>query len=90
MTDPGWTITADNDDPIIATAIHAGHALGVEIMPFVALDEATRLREEDPFTDRWLSIADNRIQVVRVAFRGGLESAEGQGGLSRRECRMGF
>jgi len=68
MNDPGWTITADSDDPVVATAIHAGHALGVEIMPFVALDEATRLREEDPFTDRWLTIAGNQIAVERSRF----------------------
>lgn len=68
MTVLGWTITAGSDDPVIATAIHAGHDLRPEIAPFVALDEQTRLREEDPFTDRWLSIAGNQIQVMRSRF----------------------
>ena len=38
------------DGPIVATAIHAGHALHPEIAALIALDEAIRMREEDPFT----------------------------------------
>ncbi len=35
---------------MVATAIHNGHELRPEIAALMALDEADRLREEDPFT----------------------------------------
>lgn len=37
-------------------------------MPFVALDDAGRLREEDPFSARWTTITDNRVVVHRSRF----------------------
>ncbi len=39
------------DSLVVATAIHNGHDLRTEVAELVALDESTRLREEDPFTD---------------------------------------
>ena len=68
MTNAGWSITTDVADPIIATAIHAGHGLSDELRPYMALDNASRLREEDPFTDRWLSIAGNQVRVLKSRF----------------------
>jgi len=68
MTGLGWTIVSDPDDPIIATAIHAGHEVRPGLTPFVALDEAVRLREEDPFTDRWLPVAGNQIALQQSRF----------------------
>ena len=68
MTGLGWTIVSDPDDPIIATAIHAGHEVRPGLMPSVALDDAVRLREEDPFTDRWLPIAGNQIALRQSRF----------------------
>jgi len=38
------------DDLVIATAVHSGHALRPELADLVGLDESTRLREEDPHT----------------------------------------
>lgn len=55
-------------DPVIVTAIHSGHALRPEILDIMALDEEQRLREEDPFTDAWVSIADNYILPERSRF----------------------
>ena len=68
MSDSGWTITVDPTDPIIATAIHAGHELRTEIIPWSALEESVRLREEDPYTDRWVTISRNQIRVERSRF----------------------
>jgi hypothetical protein len=34
----------------------------------MALDEQTRLREEDPHTERWTDIAENRIEVEMSRF----------------------
>lgn len=55
-------------DPIVVTAIHSGHALRQELQEIIALDEANRLREEDPFTDAWISISDNYILPERSRF----------------------
>lgn len=55
-------------DPVIVTAIHSGHALRPELEEIIALDEETRLREEDPFTDAWISISDNYLLPERSRF----------------------
>jgi N-formylglutamate amidohydrolase len=68
MSDQGWTITSDPGDPVIATAIHAGHVIRPDVLERSALDDGDRLREEDPFTDRWLAIAGNQINVERSRF----------------------
>lgn len=53
---------------LIAAAIHAGHELRPALAALTALDEETRLREEDPFTDGWLELAPNRIAVSASRF----------------------
>jgi N-formylglutamate deformylase len=50
--------------PLVNTAIHAGHDLRPELGRLIALDETTRLREEDPHTD-WLTAAGGVPVVVR-------------------------
>ena len=35
--------------PLVAAAIHDGHAVYPDTLPHLALDEPERLREEDPF-----------------------------------------
>lgn len=67
MTDDNWLITR-GDGPMVATAIHAGHELRPEIAGLTALEDGTRLREEDPFTDQWLSIAGTAIAVSMSRF----------------------
>ena len=56
------------EGPIIATAIHAGHTLRGELLPLIALDEATRLREEDPYTDYWVKIVPGWIVTTHSRF----------------------
>ena len=63
----GWTIKR-GETPIVATAIHAGHDTRPEVTRLFAVSEADRLREEDPFTDRWTVIADNQVAVSRSRF----------------------
>jgi N-formylglutamate amidohydrolase len=67
VTEENWLI-AQGVGPVVATAIHAGHSLREEIADLTALDEKTRLREEDPFTDQWLSIAETTIAVSMSRF----------------------
>ncbi|MDH3397974.1 MAG: N-formylglutamate amidohydrolase, partial [Acidimicrobiia bacterium] len=63
-TRAAWTIER-GEMPIVATAIHAGHDARAEAAALFAVSDADRLREEDPFTDRWTEIVDNRVVVLR-------------------------
>ena len=56
------------DGPLVAAAIHDGHAVRSDLAPFFALDEAGRLREEDPFTGRLTAVAPTRIVGLRSRF----------------------
>ena len=53
---------------ILVTAIHAGSAMRSSMEKLCALDRSQRLREEDPFTDEWTTISDNRIIGLRSRF----------------------
>lgn len=68
-TEPGeaWTIER-GEGPIIATAIHAGHEVRPEVASLLAVSDTDRLREEDPFTDRWTVVAPTRVVVNRSRF----------------------
>ena len=67
MTSDAWTVVT-GDDPIVTTAIHAGHELRSEVSALMKLPESDRLREEDPFTDHWVGVARNSIVVHRSRF----------------------
>lgn len=56
------------DGPVIATAIHDGHALRPDVAARIRLSDAERLREEDPFTATWTGVGDTRVIVVRSRF----------------------
>jgi N-formylglutamate amidohydrolase len=56
------------DSPLVATAIHDGHALRDEIERTILLDSAQRLREEDPYTAQWTAVSDSRIVGLRSRF----------------------
>lgn len=62
-----WEILI-GDGPIVATAIHQGHDLRPEILERMFVDEATRLREEDPYTAEWTVVAGTRVIVHRSRF----------------------
>lgn len=53
---------------VVACAGHAGHDLRPEVAALMALDEATRLREEDPYTDGWTTLSPTRVAVRRSRF----------------------
>lgn len=54
--------------PIVVCAIHNGHDIRPEVLPYLNLSEAERLREEDPYTTEWLYISDNTIKVNSSRF----------------------
>lgn len=77
-------------DPIVVTAIHSGHALREELLETMALDEASRLREEDPFTDAWIAISDNYILPERSRFEVDLNRARDEAVYTSPEDAWGL
>ena len=67
MTQSPWHLKRGNT-PLVAAAIHNGHAVREEVAHLLALDEANRLREEDPFTGQWVTIADTQIIGMHSRF----------------------
>jgi len=67
MNTSPWTIEA-GPTPLIATAIHNGHDARADVAERFALNDRDRLREEDPFTDQWVTIADTQVVVYRSRF----------------------
>jgi N-formylglutamate amidohydrolase len=65
--EPPWQIhTADG--PLLAVAVHNGHAVRQDVANLLALAPPERLREEDPYTGRWTAIAPSRVIVQRSRF----------------------
>ena len=62
-------ISIHGERPLVATAIHAGHKLRPQVAEWIKLDEKTRLREEDPYTDAWTKAGDLRIVVENSRFQ---------------------
>lgn len=58
----------EGEGPLLATAIHAGHEIRAELLPLLALDEATRLREEDPYTDDWVRMVPSWLVITHSRF----------------------
>ena len=54
--------------PLVAAAVHDGHTIHADTLPHVALSDAGRLREEDPFTGRLTDVAPTRIVGLRSRF----------------------
>ncbi|PLU07214.1 N-formylglutamate amidohydrolase [Sinorhizobium medicae] len=63
-----WWTQHRGDSPVVATAIHDGHAVRDAVQRLCGLDEAERLREEDPFTEFLIRDFSNRIVVHRSRF----------------------
>ncbi|MBF0370055.1 MAG: N-formylglutamate amidohydrolase [Magnetococcales bacterium] len=62
-----WELKA-GDSPLVAVALHHGHFISPSFYKLSALEEDERLREEDPYTGSWTSIAPNSIVVHRSRF----------------------
>lgn len=56
------------DGPVVAVAIHDGHAVREEISDNFAISRSERLREEDAFTGLWTDIAPTRVVGLRSRF----------------------
>ena len=62
-----WSVERGTS-PIIGTAIHNGHGLRDEVGAVMGLDDAGRLREEDPFTEYAIRAVPNRVVFHRSRF----------------------
>ena len=67
MTETIWRLDSGGGQ-LVATAIHDGHELRPEVDALMALSDADRLREEDPFTAEWTTIAPTRVIGTRSRF----------------------
>jgi N-formylglutamate amidohydrolase len=56
------------EGPVLAIAIHNGHHLRRDAVPWMLLQDADRLREEDPWTGEWTAVGDSRIVAYRSRF----------------------
>jgi N-formylglutamate amidohydrolase len=65
--EPPFTVDI-GEGPIVATAIHDGHAMRLACGEACALDDGTRLREEDPHTARFAAVAPTRLIAKRSRF----------------------
>jgi len=65
--DERWRIER-GDGPLVAVALHNGHGVRDEVARLLALPEADRLREEDPFTGEWAALAPTRVIALRSRF----------------------
>lgn len=71
---PLWSVHEGNS-VVFACALHAGHEIRDDLSKIIALDESTRLREEDPYTDLLTHIVPNRIEPIRSRFEVDLNRA---------------
>src|SRR5690606_40970947 len=59
-------ISSESDSPVIAAAIHEGHLIRDELLPYLNLEEHERSREEDPYTDYLSEVSPSRV-IVNVS-----------------------
>jgi N-formylglutamate amidohydrolase len=78
------------EQPLLATSVHDGHEVRPEVARMLALGEADRLREEDPFTSRWTTVAANRVVPRRSRFEVDLNRPPDQAVYRRPEDAWGL
>ena len=64
----GIATLTHGEGPLVAAAIHDGHGTRPEVAGLLAVGEEERLREEDPFTEFWTTVAPSRIIGLRSRF----------------------
>lgn len=89
MDNPAWSIHR-GEGPLVAAAIHNGHELRPELHPLLAISEADRLREEDPYTALWTECAPTRIIANRSRFEVDLNRPRGSAVYLRPDDAWGL
>jgi hypothetical protein len=67
MDNPMWQVSF-GAGPLVAAALHDGDEVRAELQPWLSISPEARLREEDPFTSLWTSMAPTRIVGLRSRF----------------------
>ena len=75
MRESHWWTGQRGPGPVVATAIHDGHALRREVADAMILPEDERLREEDPFTGQAVAGVPTHLIVNRSRFEVDLNRA---------------
>jgi N-formylglutamate amidohydrolase len=65
---PAWSISRAGGGPLVAIAVHQGHALRPEVAANIRLGHAEREREEDPYTGVFTRVGATRVVVHRSRF----------------------
>jgi N-formylglutamate amidohydrolase len=68
MSLPPYCIFRRWRSPIVAAAIHHGHATRPEVSALLAIDECKQMQEEDPFTGEWAQVVGTQIIGLRSRF----------------------
>jgi N-formylglutamate amidohydrolase len=63
-----YVFEGNPDSRLVTAALHAGHDVRPEVADLLALDDATRLREEDPYTDQLAACGGFRLLVNRSRY----------------------
>jgi N-formylglutamate amidohydrolase len=88
--DPSFCELAEGDGPLVATALHNGSSLRAEVAARIALSAPDRLREEDPHTGVWTSLAPTRVVALRSRFEVDLNRPRGKCVYRRPEDAWGL
>lgn len=86
---PAWHVQR-GEGPLVAAAIHHGHAVRPELVDLLAIRPAERLREEDPYTGDWTSVAPTRIVGLRSRFEVDLNRPRDRAVYLREEDAWGL
>ena len=70
-TRPYWDVQR-RGGPVLATAVHTGHAIRDELRPYLALSEQDQRREEDPMTGIWSTVGDDAFRCYTSRFQADL------------------
>ena len=62
-----WRIEGGSG-PFVGLAVHAGHEMRRGLRSVLAIDDDSRLREEDPYTDRIAALCGTHIMTFRSRF----------------------
>ncbi|MDH5823736.1 N-formylglutamate amidohydrolase [Luteimonas sp. RD2P54] len=64
---PHWDLVL-GEGPILAVALHDGHAMRESLRPHLAFDDAQLRRDEDPLTGLFTDVGDSRLCVRTSRF----------------------
>ncbi len=87
--DCAWTVV-EGEGPLVAVALHNGHAVREELHSLYAIGEQERLREEDPFTGEWTAVGATRVVVHRSRFEADLNRPRDKAVYLRPEDAWGL